>query len=98
KQMDKLHPGVPRWHLGYLGVRGSRQAQGLGGALLDEVLTKADDARIAAAGDSSNERNLPFYQRHRFEIVGEVNLLGQVATGGRLWRSAANQLPSSVRR
>jgi ribosomal protein S18 acetylase RimI-like enzyme len=90
KQMDKLHPGEPRWHLGYLGVRRSRQGHGLGGALLDEVLTRADDARVAAAVESSNERNLSFYQRHGFEIVEEINLLGTGPSVWRMWRKAAS--------
>jgi ribosomal protein S18 acetylase RimI-like enzyme len=55
----------------------------MGGALLGEVLTKADDANVPAYVESSNERNLPFYHRHGFEIVEEVKLLGN---GPCLWR------------
>jgi GNAT superfamily N-acetyltransferase len=47
-QLSKLRPSEPHWYLGYLGVRGSRQGQGIGRALLDEVLTRADDAEAPA--------------------------------------------------
>jgi GNAT superfamily N-acetyltransferase len=47
-QLSKLRPSEPHWYLGYLGVRGSRQGQGMGRALLDEVLTRADDAEAPA--------------------------------------------------
>ena len=54
----------------------------MGGALLDEVLTRADDANAPAYLESSNKRNLPLYQRHGFEIVEEVRLLGRGPPSG----------------
>lgn len=92
--LSSLHPGEPHWYLGFLGVRGSRQGQGLGGALLDEVLTRADEAKAPAYVESSNERNLTFYQRHGFEIVEEIRLPGNGPSVWRMWRSA----PLSSRR
>jgi len=86
-QLSKLHPSEPHWYLGYLGVRGSRQGQGLGGALLDEVLARADDARSPAYLESSNTRNLTLYRRRGFEIVEEIRLLGDGPSVWRMWRS-----------
>jgi ribosomal protein S18 acetylase RimI-like enzyme len=93
-QLSRLHPAEPHWYLGFLGVRGARQGQGMGGALLGEVLTKADDANVPAYVESSNARNLPFYHRHGFEIVEEVKLLGN---GPRLWRMWRDTAPASTR-
>jgi len=87
-QLAKLHPSEPHWYLGYLGVRESRQGQGVGGALLGEVLTRADEANAPAYLESSNKRNLPLYQRHGFEIVEEVRLLGRGPSVWRMWRNA----------
>ena len=63
----------------------------MGGALLDEVLTKADDAKVPAYLESSNKRNLTLYQRHGFEIVEEVRLLGKGPSVWSMWRNATSQ-------
>jgi len=63
-------------------VRESRRDQGRGSALLEGVLTRADDAHAPAYVESANERNLAFYQRHGFEVVEEFTLLGK---GPRVW-------------
>jgi ribosomal protein S18 acetylase RimI-like enzyme len=85
-QLSNQHPREPHWYLGYLGVRRSRQGQGIGGALLDEVLTSADDAGAPAYLESSNERNLTLYRRHGFEVVEEIRLLRNGPTVWRMWR------------
>jgi ribosomal protein S18 acetylase RimI-like enzyme len=85
-QLSNQHPREPHWYLGCLGVRRSRQGQGIGGALLDEVLTSADDAGAPAYLESSNERNLTLYRRHGFEVVEEIRLLRNGPTVWRMWR------------
>ena len=87
-QLDKLHPAEPHWYLGFLGVRESRRDQGRGSALLEEVLTRADDAQAPAYVESANERNLTFYHRHGFEVVEEFTLLGIGPRIWRMWRNA----------
>ena len=96
-QLSRLHPGEPHWYLGYLGVRCARQRQGIGGALLDEVLTRADDAKAPAYLESSNERNLTLYQRHGFEVVEEIRLLGAGPSVWRMWRNATSSTASQLR-
>lgn len=86
-QVESLHPKQPaHWYLGYLGARQTRQGQGLGSALLREVLSQADADRVPAYLESSNERNLPLYQRHGFQVVGEHPALGRGPTIWRMWR------------
>jgi ribosomal protein S18 acetylase RimI-like enzyme len=87
-QVEHLHPGQsqPHWYLGYLGARRGRQGQGLGTQLLREVLTGLDTDRVPAYLESSNERNLPLYERNGFRVTGELQALGHGPTIWRMWR------------
>lgn len=87
-QVERLHAAhsQPHWYLGYLGTRQGHQGQGLGSQILREVLAKADAVGQPAYLESSNERNLPLYQRHGFRVVGELRALGYGPTVWRMWR------------
>jgi ribosomal protein S18 acetylase RimI-like enzyme len=88
-QIERLHARattVPHWYLGYLGTRSSHQGQGLGTELLREVLAGADAGGVPAYLESSNERNLPLYERNGFRVVGELQALGHGPTIWRMWR------------
>jgi hypothetical protein len=50
------------------------------------VLDKVDEAGEAAYLESSNIRNVPLYQRHGFEVVEEIQLLGDGPQMWRMWR------------
>ena len=86
--VERLHArhSPPHWYLGYLGARRDRQGQGLGTQLLREVLAGADTDGMPAYLESSNERNLPLYQRNGFRVVGELQALGHGPTIWRMWR------------
>ncbi|HVS68238.1 MAG TPA: GNAT family N-acetyltransferase [Mycobacteriales bacterium] len=89
-QVESLHPKHPRhWYLGYLGTRQSHQGQALGGQLLGEVLAKADADGVPAYLESSNERNVPLYERHGFKVVEELRALGKGPLIWRMWRDPA---------
>jgi GNAT superfamily N-acetyltransferase len=87
-QIERLHAGQsPRhWYLGYLGTRRDRQGRGLGTQMLREVLAKLDVDGVPAYLESSNELNLPLYERNGFCVVGELKALGQGPTIWRMWR------------
>jgi len=86
-QVEGLHPKEPNhWYLGYLGTRCDSQGQGMGSAMLREVLAQADDTRTPAYLESSNERNLTLYQRHGFRVVEEIKALGHGPSIWRMWR------------
>lgn len=87
-QIEHLHAGqrAPHWYLGYLGARRGHQGQGLGSELLREVLAGAGGNRVPAYLESSNQRNLPLYERHGFRVVGELRALGRGPTIWRMWR------------
>lgn len=87
-QVESKHPKEPEhWYLGYLGTRCDSQGQGLGSAMLREVLEPADAAGVPAYLESSNERNLTLYRRHGFEVVEEIRALGTGPTIWRMWRN-----------
>ena len=71
-QMDAAHPLVPIWYLAILGVDLALQGHGLGAVLMAHVLETVDGDHVPAYLDSSNPRNVPFYERHGFTVVGEA--------------------------
>jgi len=74
EQMDSFHPSAPHWHLPLIGVDPTEQNQGLGSALLQHALQACDKANELAYLESSNARNIPLYQRHGFELMGEIRV------------------------
>lgn len=81
-RMEKVHESFPEhWYLAVLGTRPDRQGEGLGSALLAPVLRRCDEEGVGAYLESSKERNIPYYQRHGFEVVGEVDF----PSGPRVW-------------
>jgi ribosomal protein S18 acetylase RimI-like enzyme len=62
-------PAEPHLYLGILGVDPARQSSGHGGALLEPALAECDRMGLLAHLESSNERNVAFYERHGFVAV-----------------------------
>jgi GNAT superfamily N-acetyltransferase len=69
-QMDAGHPTFPHWYLPWFGVEGGRQGRGLGSQLMRNCLEFVDRDHLPAYLESPNPRNLPFYERHGFEVTG----------------------------
>jgi GNAT superfamily N-acetyltransferase len=81
-RMEAVHAQQPaHYYLAVLGTRPDRQGSGLGSALLAPILDRCDTEGIGAYLESSKEANIPFYRRHGFEVVGEV----QFPSGPTLW-------------
>lgn len=72
EQMARFHPHEPHWYLPLIGVDPTRQGQQLGHKLMAHALARCDADRRPAYLESSNPRNLGFYQRHGFEILGKI--------------------------
>jgi ribosomal protein S18 acetylase RimI-like enzyme len=70
EQMDSAHPAFPHWYLPWFGVEGGQQGRGLGGELMRNCLAFVDRDHVPACLESPNARNIPFYQRHGFEVTG----------------------------
>lgn len=89
-QMIKAHPRQPKhWYLYAIGARAGSQGRGIGSALLAEMLPVIDAAGEPAYLESSNERNVPLYERHGFTVVEELQLSGGGPTMWRMWRDPA---------
>ena len=70
---QRIVPGI-HWYLWGLGVKPSRQGQGIGGMLMQPVLARADADRLPCYLETMNEKNVPFYEKYGFRVVsdGEV--------------------------
>jgi GNAT superfamily N-acetyltransferase len=79
--VDRMRPKTEHWYLATLGTDPPRQGHGVGSALLERVCRRLDDEGLPAYLESSKERNVAFYARHRFDVVGEY----QVPQGPHLW-------------
>ena len=80
-KMEKVHPTQPHWYLAILGTAKAQQGKGVGSALLEPILSKCDADGIPAYLESSKESNIAFYNRHGFEVTGEV----KAKNGPTLW-------------
>jgi ribosomal protein S18 acetylase RimI-like enzyme len=73
KVMGKFHKKYvpePHWRLLTVGVDPNLQGRGLGSALVKEGLARADDANCPCYVETSEERNLAFYERLGFVVIG----------------------------
>ena len=64
------------WYLFFLGVAPPRQGQGVGSALIQPVLARADSEGLPCYLETFKARNVPFYQRHGFQVVLEDDVPG----------------------
>ncbi len=82
EERHKLDVPPRHWYVWLLGVDPPRQGRGVGSALLQPILVRADGQRVPCYLDTTRERNLTFYRRHGFDVVYE----GRFPRGGpRLW-------------
>lgn len=71
-----LAPPAPHATVHSIVVHPDSRGCGVGNGLLESVLQSCDNSGWTVALDSSNPRNLHFYQRAGFRIAGEVQLPG----------------------
>jgi GNAT superfamily N-acetyltransferase len=72
EKMGKFHPNEPHWFLPMIGVDPAHQGAGTGSALMTEALKAVDRDGLIAYLESSNPKNISLYQRHGFEVIGEI--------------------------
>lgn len=70
------HPREPHAHLAFIGVASAAQGRGVGSEILKLTLAPLDAAGVTAYLETTTERNVALYQRHGFEVTGEVALPG----------------------
>jgi len=74
ERMGESHPDEPHWYLPMIGVEPNAQNRGLGWALMRHALARCDQEGVLAYLESSNPRNVPFYERHGFEAIGRIQV------------------------
>lgn len=71
-QMEQFHPHEEHWYLPIIGCDPMYLGQGLGGMLMKTALERVDAEGLPAYLESSNARNVSLYERHGFEVIGEI--------------------------
>ncbi|MCX6082349.1 MAG: GNAT family N-acetyltransferase [Chloroflexi bacterium] len=69
---EKFHEQIapdPHWYLFILGVDPLCQGRGLGGALLQPGLARADDDHLPCYLETNNPLAVGFYQKHGFGLI-----------------------------
>lgn len=84
--VTRKHPEKPHYYLFALGVRNELQGRGLGSAMLAKGLERCDEEGIPAYLENSNERNLPLYTRHGFDITERLDLPWEGPSMWLMWR------------
>ncbi len=74
EKMDEFHPEETCWYLPTIGVDPACQGKGIGSQLMKHALQIIDEAGLPAYLESSNPRNISLYERHGFEIVGQIQV------------------------
>jgi ribosomal protein S18 acetylase RimI-like enzyme len=72
---------MPHFYLSALGVEPKRQGEGVGTALMQPVLARADDERVHAYLETATGRNVLLYERQGFSVVEELTLPGTDVNG-----------------
>ncbi|MEY2422584.1 MAG: hypothetical protein QOI95_2651 [Acidimicrobiaceae bacterium] len=84
--VSECHPhDEPHFYLFVLGTASARQGSGLGSTMMHEVLDRCDRQGLGAYLESSNIRNVPFYERHGFRVLTEVHAGGDFVARP-MWR------------
>ena len=73
-QMGRYHPAEPHWYLPLIGIDPSWQNGGLGSLLMQHAHAGFDRDGTPAYLESSNPRNIPFYRRHGYKLLGTIRV------------------------
>jgi ribosomal protein S18 acetylase RimI-like enzyme len=74
--MASYHPEETCWYLPLIAVDPIYQGFGFGSHLMKHALLKIDSEGLPAYLESSNPRNISLYERHGFEVMGEIQVGG----------------------
>lgn len=74
EQMDSYHPTESHWYLPIIGVDPFYQRKGLGSLLMAHALSRIDKEKKLSYLDATNPLSIPLYQRHGFELLGEIQI------------------------
>lgn len=86
RTIEAAHPPGDHYYLGALGTAKSAQGKGVGSAVLGPVLERCDREGVGAYLESSKADNVPFYNRHGFEVTRQITLPGGGPPIWLMWR------------
>ena len=72
--MEEHHPKEPHWYLQTLSVAPAAQRSGVGTALIQPGLDRADSESMPCFLETQRESNIPYYRRFGFELTKEISL------------------------
>jgi GNAT superfamily N-acetyltransferase len=84
--MEKNHPHAPHFYLAFVAVAPRLQGLGLGGAILEATVKRADAAGAPAYLENSNPKNTRLYERCGFVAGKNIAPKGAPALLG-MWRA-----------
>jgi ribosomal protein S18 acetylase RimI-like enzyme len=74
EQMAEHHPHGDHWYLPLIGVEPMAQSRGLGRTLMLPALARCDARGLPAYLESTNPKNVPFYERLGFRATGRIKV------------------------
>lgn len=74
EKMEAWRPDEPHWYLTFVGVDPNMQSKGVGHALMSYSAARCDQEGVLAYLESTNPRNVSLYERHGFELIGEIQV------------------------
>jgi GNAT superfamily N-acetyltransferase len=78
--VDRLLPTGPHWYLGVLACHPDHRGRGLGNVVAAPILTAADRAEVPVALETSNTRNVGYYTRRGFAVIGRSRFTERVVS------------------
>jgi len=73
-EIARFPPDYPHWYLAWFGVEPATQGVGVGSRLMELCLKFVDADHRPAYLESSNPRNVSFYERHGFVVIGRTQV------------------------
>lgn len=73
-QIKKLQPNEPMYYLWFIGVDPSNQGQGIGSAILENIIRESESVNKIVCLETSRSENLSWYQKFGFRIYNELDL------------------------
>jgi ribosomal protein S18 acetylase RimI-like enzyme len=73
------------WYLWGLGVEPLCQGRGIGSMLIRPVLQRADAGSLPCYLETMNEQNVPFYQKHGFNVMDEEEVSSGDGSRVHIW-------------
>lgn len=91
--LQRAHPTkTPHVYLMLAATHPDAQGKGVGSSVMRKMTKYLDENQLPAYTESSNPKNVPFYQRHGFEIVEQPisTLPDGIPTCTSMWREPKN--------